>query len=57
VRLERLRKAGVQKLSRTDADSRFLRQRQFARRGLQQVAVEWALAATAFNVTRLWRVD
>jgi Transposase DDE domain len=31
--------------------------RQFARRGLQQVAVEWALAATAFNVTRLWRVD
>jgi transposase len=28
VRLERLRKAGVQKLSRTDADSRFLRQRE-----------------------------
>ena len=30
--------------------------RQFARRGLQQVAVELALAATAYNLTRLWRV-
>ena len=29
--------------------------RQFARRGLQQVAVELALAATAYNLTRLWR--
>ena len=29
--------------------------RQFARRGLPQVAVEWALAATAYNLTRLWR--
>lgn len=30
--------------------------RRFARRGLRQVAVEWALAATAYNLTRLWRV-
>lgn len=29
--------------------------RQFARRGLRHVAVELALAATAFNLTRLWR--
>jgi len=29
--------------------------RRFARRGLRQVAVEWALAATAYNLTRLWR--
>jgi transposase len=29
--------------------------RQFARRGLRQVAVELALAATAYNLTRLWR--
>lgn len=28
--------------------------RRFARRGLAQVAVEWALAATAYNLTRLW---
>ena len=28
--------------------------RQFRRRGLDKVAVEWALAATAFNLTRLW---
>ena len=31
------------------------RMRRFARRGLRQVAVEWALAATAYNLTRLWR--
>jgi transposase len=31
--------------------------RQFARRGLPQVAVEWALAATAYNLTRLWRAS
>lgn len=30
--------------------------RRFARRGLRQVAVELALAATAYNLTRLWRV-
>lgn len=30
--------------------------RQFARRGLRQVAVEFALASTAYNLTRLWRV-
>lgn len=30
--------------------------RRFARRGLAQVAVELALAATAYNLTRLWRV-
>jgi transposase len=30
--------------------------RQFRRRGLQKVAVEFALAATAFNLTRLWRL-
>lgn len=29
--------------------------RRFARRGLKQVAVELALAATAYNLTRLWR--
>jgi transposase len=29
--------------------------RRFARRGLAQVAVELALAATAYNLTRLWR--
>ena len=28
--------------------------RQFRRRSLAKVAVEWALAATAFNLTRLW---
>lgn len=31
--------------------------RRFARRGLRQVAVELALAATAYNLTRLWRVS
>jgi hypothetical protein len=30
--------------------------RQFRRRGLQKVRVEFALAATAFNLTRLWRL-
>lgn len=30
--------------------------RRFARRGLSQVAVELALAATAYNLTRIWRV-
>ncbi len=29
--------------------------RRFARRGLAQVAVEFALAATAYNLTRMWR--
>jgi hypothetical protein len=29
--------------------------RRFARRGLRQAAVELALAATAYNLTRLWR--
>ncbi|MFZ0523981.1 MAG: transposase [Candidatus Acidiferrales bacterium] len=29
--------------------------RRFLRRGLKQVAVELALAATAYNLTRLWR--
>lgn len=29
--------------------------RRFARRGLRQVAVELALATTAYNLTRLWR--
>ncbi len=29
--------------------------RQFRRRGLAKVAVEWALATTAFNLTRRWR--
>ena len=28
--------------------------RRFRRRGLKKVAVEWALACTAFNLTRLW---
>ncbi len=31
--------------------------RQFARRGLQQVAVELVLAATAYNLTRIWRTS
>jgi transposase len=30
--------------------------RQFRRRGLQKVGVEFALAATAFNLTRWWRL-
>ena len=30
--------------------------RQFRRRGLEKVAVEFALAATAYNLTRLWRL-
>lgn len=28
--------------------------RRFARRGLRAAAVEWALAATAYNLTRIW---
>jgi hypothetical protein len=28
--------------------------RQFRRRGLEKVAVEMSLAATAYNLTRLW---
>ena len=31
--------------------------RQFRRRGLAKVAVEWALVTTAFNLTRLWRTN
>lgn len=31
--------------------------RRFARRGLPQVAVELALAATAYNLTRIWRAS
>jgi transposase len=31
--------------------------RRFARRGLRQAAVELALAATAYNLTRLWRTS
>jgi len=31
--------------------------RQFARRGLPQVAVELVLAATAYNLTRIWRAS
>jgi transposase len=30
--------------------------RQFRRRGLEKVGVEFALAATAFNLTRLWKL-
>lgn len=30
--------------------------RQFRRRGLEKVAIEFALAAAAFNLTRLWRL-
>ncbi len=29
--------------------------RQFRRRGLQKVQVEWSLATTAYNLTRMWR--
>lgn len=31
--------------------------RRFARRGLLQVAVEFALASTAYNLTRIWRAS
>ena len=31
--------------------------RRFPMRGLQKVAVEWTLATTAYNVTRLWRLS
>jgi transposase len=31
--------------------------RQFRRRGLEKVGVEFALAASAFNLTRLWRLQ
>ena len=31
--------------------------RQFARRGLPHVAVELALAATAYNLSRIWRAS
>ncbi|HET9178024.1 MAG TPA: IS1182 family transposase [Terriglobia bacterium] len=30
--------------------------RQFRRRGLQKVQVEWSLAATAYNLTRMWKL-
>jgi transposase len=30
--------------------------RRFRMRGLQKVAVEWTLATTAYNVTRMWRL-
>ena len=29
--------------------------RRFRKRGLAKVAVEWALATTAYNLTRMWR--
>jgi hypothetical protein len=31
--------------------------RRFRRRGLEKVAVEWALTTTAFNLTRMWRAN
>jgi transposase len=31
--------------------------RRFRRRGLAKVAVEWALATTAYNLTRMWRTS
>jgi len=31
--------------------------RQFRRRGLEKVAVEVALAATAYNLTRMWNTS
>jgi len=31
--------------------------RRFRQRGLAKVAVEWALATTAYNVTRMWRIN
>ena len=31
--------------------------RRFRKRGLAQVAVEWALATTAYNLTRMWRTS
>ncbi len=111
-RLERLQKSGRKKISRSDPDNRFLRERsgftlgytatlavsedhlivaqqieqastdnellvpmvaivepvngvlkeqpgmrRFRQRGLAKVAVEWALATTAYNVTRMWRTN
>jgi Transposase DDE domain len=29
--------------------------RRFRTRGLQKVAIEWVLATTAYNLTRMWR--
>jgi transposase len=31
--------------------------RRFRRRGLEKVAVEWALTTTAYNLTRMWRAN
>lgn len=31
--------------------------RRFRQRGLQKVAVEWALTTTAYNLTRMWRAN
>jgi hypothetical protein len=31
--------------------------RRFHMRGLQKVSVEWALATTAYNLTRMWRLS
>jgi hypothetical protein len=47
------RKAMVESVFGTLKEQRGMRQ--FRRRGLAQVAVEWSLASTAFNITRLYR--
>lgn len=31
--------------------------RRFRQRGLERVAVEWVLRTTAYNLTRMWRVN
>ncbi len=31
--------------------------RRFRQRGLAKVAVEWVLATTAYNLTRMWRAN
>jgi len=38
----------------SEADADAVRMRQFRRRGLIAVGAEWALATTAYNLTRLF---
>jgi transposase len=47
------RKAIIEPLYGTLKEQRGMRR--FRRRGLAKVAAEWALATTAYNLTRLWR--
>jgi hypothetical protein len=54
-RIYQRRKAIVEPVFGVLKDQRGMRQ--FARRGLPQVAVELALAATPYNLTRIWRAS